>query len=268
MTAAHRLGQGLVAVLVGAAVLLAGCGQRAAVAPRPQAPSPLAQWALVVVGADATTSQREPTPIFDNARRDVAQALLNVGFNRQNLVQLSVNPNNEPGVAETTPQNFLQMAPAVAQRSAGCVFYFTSHGNQQGLVFGRYGAMLDPASLNNMLNGWCANRPTIVIISACYSGVFAYPLAAPNRMIMTAARGDRSSFGCGGTDRYPYFDECVLNSIPGSVNFLQLADVTRQCVAQREQQTGSQPPSEPQVLIGDQVRQVLSQTPFVDGRGQ
>jgi hypothetical protein len=128
--------------------------------------------------------------------------------------------------------------------------------------------MLDPMSLSNIINAWCPGRPTVVIISACYSGVFAYPLAQPNRMIMTAARGDRSSFGCGGTDRYPYFDECVLNSIPRSVNFLQLADVTRQCVAEREQQTGSQPPSEPQVLIGDQVRQVLNEAPFVAGQAQ
>jgi Peptidase C13 family len=159
----------------------------------------------------------------------------------------------------------MYMAGAAAQRGTqGCLFYFTSHGNQQGIVFGRSGQMLDPGTLNNMVTHWCGARPTVVIISACYSGVFAYPLSGPNRMVMTAARPDRSSFGCGGNDRYPYFDDCVLNSLPRSVNMLHLADTTRQCVAEKEQQTGAQPPSEPQVLIGEQIRTTLGALPFVD----
>ena len=29
-------------------------------------------------------------------------------------------------------------------------------------------------------------------------------------MVLTAARPDRTSFGCGEADKYPYFDDCFL----------------------------------------------------------
>ena len=62
--------------------------------------------------------------------------------------------------------------------------------------------------------------------------------------------------------QYPYFDECVLNVLPRSLNFLQMADLLRTCVARREQETNATPPSEPQVLIGEQIRPVLFAAPF------
>jgi hypothetical protein len=257
--------RGLVAAFLAASVALAGCGGEGpgATVSRPAGPSPLAQWSAVVVGGDARTSDNQPTAIFDNARRDVANALLGVGFSRENMVQLSVNPGGESGVVETSAQAFTNLAGQAAARGTGCLFYFSSHGSQAGIVFGS-AAQLNPATLAQLVSGWCRERPTVVIISACYSGVFVPALAGANRMIVTAARPDRSSFGCGGDDRYPYFDACVLESLPRSVNFLQLADVVRACVARREAETGSSPASEPQVLIGDQIRQTLDQLPFVD----
>lgn len=254
----------MAAAVVAAFLALAACDAPSPAVQRPTGPTPLAEWGVVVVGADATTSDGAPTPIFDNARRDVAQALLNVGFGRGRLAQLSVNPNGEPGVQETTPPAFTALSQQATAQAAGCLFYFTSHGSPQGMTFGRY-ARLDPQTLAGLVDGWCGQRPTVVIVSACFSGVFVPALAGPNRMVMTAARGDRSSFGCGGTDRYPYFDECVLTSLPRSVNLLHLADQVRACVTRREGETGSSPPSEPQVLIGDQIRPVLAGLPFVDG---
>ena len=61
-----------------------------------------------------------------------------------------------------------------------------------------------------------------MIISACFSGVFVPALAGPNRMVLTAARPDRSSFGCGEADKYPYFDQCVLESMPHAADFAAL----------------------------------------------
>lgn len=246
-------------------LFVAACtdGQPAAVQ-RPQGPSPLNQGAAVVVGGDWRDSDQNPIPIFDNARRDVAQALLGVGFRRENMLQLSVNTNNEPGVYETNSQNMNAGGAQTTQGRAGCLFYFTSHGNQQGIIFGRNEGM-SPQVMAGLVNQWCGQQPTVVIVSACFSGVFVPALQGPNRMVMTAARPDRSSFGCGGTDRYPYFDECVLQSIPQSTDFLSLAQTVTTCVQRREEQEGATPPSEPQVSIGDQIRPVLASAVFVDG---
>jgi hypothetical protein len=102
-----------------------------------------------------------------------------------------------------------------------------------------------------MLNNSCADRPTVVIISACFSGVFVKPLQGPNRMVLTAARPDRTSFGCGATNKYPYFDECVLSVWPSAGDFPGLGRSAQECVAAREQKEHLAPASEPQLSIGD-----------------
>ncbi len=38
--------------------------------------------------------------------------------------------------------------------------------------------------------------PAVIVVSACFSGSFIDDIAAPDRLVITAARGDRSSFGC------------------------------------------------------------------------
>jgi hypothetical protein len=92
-----------------------------------------------------------------------------------------------------------------------------------------------------------------VIVSACFSGVFVPVLEGDNRMIMTAARPDRTSFGCGQDNRYPYYDDCVVHTIPKVHSFPELADKVKDCVSQKEAETGASPPSDPQVFIGSRV---------------
>src|SRR5262249_49714091 len=61
-----------------------------------------------------------------------------------------------------------------------------------------------------------ADHPMIIVISACYSGSFIRDLRGPRRIILTAARADRSSFGCGAGNRHTLFGEAELNgfSVP------------------------------------------------------
>ena len=76
-------------------------------------------------------------------------------------------------------------------------------------------------------------------------------------MVITAARADRTSFGCGQDDKYPYFDTCVIQNLRSVHGFPELADRVRDCVAKREYDTGMSPPSEPQVSIGADVAAAL-----------
>jgi hypothetical protein len=110
--------------------------------------------------------------------------------------------------------------------------------------------LLEPQQLARMLDNSCASRPTIVVLSACFSGVFVPALRAPNRLILTAAREDRTSFGCGQTDKYPYFDQCVLSVWPFADSFAALGRAAQVCVAAREKKEHVGPPSEPQMWIG------------------
>ncbi|HEY5049234.1 MAG TPA: C13 family peptidase [Rhizomicrobium sp.] len=223
-----------------------------------QAGGPFADWAAVVVAGDWHAHDGSPSEIFDNSRRDVTKDLLAVGFSKDNVQQFSVRPERYPAVAAgfSDSQSIANALWDLSNRTgAGCLVYFSSHGSRDGLVLGD--TTLSPASLKAMLNNTCSDRPMVVIISACFSGVFVAPLEAPNRMVLTAARADRSSFGCGQTDKYPYFDQCVLSSWPASSNFPGLARAVQACVAAREKRERVAPPSQPQLWIGSAAAKTL-----------
>jgi len=76
-----------------------------------------------------------------------------------------------------------------------------------------------------------AKEPTVVIVSTCYSGSFATgKMARPNRVILTAARGDRPSFGCQAHRIYNFFDECLLGALPQGATWRSVSDGADRCV--------------------------------------
>jgi hypothetical protein len=222
------------------------------------AAAPFADWAAIVVAGDWHDHSGGPSEAFDNARRDVSSDLLRLGFAPDNIEQFSVRPDNYPrqrplaSDAHTIATSLWDLSN---RTNAGCLIYFTSHGSPDGIVMGN--GIYAPDSLSQMLDNTCSTRPTVVIISACYSGVFVPALQAPNRMILTAARPDRTSFGCGQTDRYPYFDQCVLQMLPASADFLGLGRNVQACVAAREKAEHVGPPSEPQLWVGQTAQTSL-----------
>ncbi|MFN4092024.1 MAG: C13 family peptidase [Brevundimonas sp.] len=203
-------------------------------------------WAVAIVAGD-WRGGNQPIEAFDNARRDLVQGFLDAGFSRDTMVDYSLRPD-VPN--PTTAQQALAGITEVTGRATrGCLLYFTSHGSPAGIVFGP-SMTLAPADMARLVRGWCGDRPTVVVMSACYSGVFKEALSGPNRIVMTAASRVTSSFGCGADSKYPYFDGCVLESLPKASDFLTLSHATRACVTRRETEENLTPPSEPQVFIG------------------
>jgi hypothetical protein len=204
-------------------------------------------WAAVVVAGDWHAHDGSPSQVFDNARRDVSHDLVALGFARSNIVELSARPG--ASVPHASVSAVADALRDVSDRTrGGCLIYFSSHGSPDGIVLGN--AILKPLQLKRMLNNSCSDRPTVAVLSACFSGAFVRALAAPNRMILTAARADRTSFGCGQTDRYPYFDQCVLSAWPTAGGFAELGRAAQACVAARERREHVGPPSEPQLWVG------------------
>src|SRR5258706_12928082 len=81
----------------------------------------------------------------------------------------------------------------------------TSHGSQDGVAVqaGRRVAILSPADLSLMLNR-ARVRHRVVIISACYSGVFLGPLASDGTLVITAGASATTSFGCRDKGKWTY----------------------------------------------------------------
>lgn len=240
---------------------------RPALAAEPALSAPQASfsdWAAVIVAGDFHAQNGAATEAFDNARRDVAAAFARAGFDPRNLRQLSVRPHRYPDqkpLKASVRQLQTALSGAAAAARGGCLVYLTSHGTPSGAVLNE--ELLSPTALARMVNASCGERPTVVVVSACYSGVFIPALSGPNRLVMTAARPDRSSFGCTEDDTYPYFDACLLQSLPRAQDFGALPRLVRTCVDRRETAQRLTPPSEPQSRIGGRLAPILPLLPFL-----
>lgn len=232
------------------------------------ADAPFADWAAVVVAADWRASTGNETRAFDNARRDVSLALARIGFEDDAIRQYSARPDwfaDETQLSEARLEALDQgLGDLAARHSSGCLVYLTSHGERAGIVMGEN--LVSPAELDAVLVRHCPeSRPTVLIVSACFSGVFALDeMMHENRMIFTAARRDRSSFGCGETDTYPYFDDCFLGALARSDDLIETAERTMGCVSRREKRE-QLTPSLPQLRVGERVRPVLESAIFPKG---
>ena len=243
------MGRGLIIVLV-AVLGFAAAAQAQTTAP----PGRFAGWTSAIVAADWRDGANRPIQAFDNARRDLVKGFLAAGFPRDTMVDYSLRPDAPQPVSASTALQGINAA--AARGTAGCLLYFTSHGAPTAMVFGETRRMT-PDMMANVVRTSCGTRPTVVIVSACYSGIFINALAAPNRMVLTAASRERTSFGCGADETYPWFDGCVIETLPTAGDFLALAAGTRACVARKETALGATPPSDPQMFVGAEMQMRL-----------
>ncbi|GLS00038.1 hypothetical protein GCM10007859_00410 [Brevundimonas denitrificans] len=214
-------------------------------------PSRFVNWTSAIVAADWRDGANRPIQAFDNARRDLVKGFLAAGFPRANMVDYSLRPDAPQPVAASAVVEGINAA--ATRGTSGCLLYFTSHGVPTAMVFGEAPRMT-PDMMANIVRSACGTRPTVVIVSACYSGIFVNALAAPNRMVLTAASRERTSFGCGADETYPWFDGCVIETLPTATDFLALAAGTRACVTRKETERGVSPASEPQLFVGAEMQ--------------
>jgi hypothetical protein len=134
----------------------------------------------------------------------------------------------------------------------------TSHGSPEGLAVtaGRRSWTLTPARLAGLLNR-TGVRYKVVVISACYSGVFIPRLASADTLVITAADANHSSFGCEDKNKWTYFGDAFFNSALRQSGTLKEAFVlARSLVLTWELRNGFEP-SRPQIAGGENVDPLL-----------
>ena len=239
------------AVLV-ALLLVLGCAptpppttQAASAAPDPSPKRPYAA-AVLVAGSDQQA-------VFDNGREAFAAAMRKRSPLPLTVVALSARRDAPPELRPATRANIEAAFAEVAPGAAACLLFATSHGGPRGLALTFASETLTPAFLDDVLRRHCAGKPTVAILSGCFSGVFADPpLPAPNRIVLTAAARDRTSFGCSNDLTYTYYDEALLAHLPDARTWEQLQAETAAAVAERERAMGEWP-SLPQASFGAAV---------------
>jgi Peptidase C13 family len=129
--------------------------------------------------------------------------------------------------------------------------FLTSHGSQQGVQIkaGKRRSVLQPAELGALLRATNV-RNKVLIISACYSGVFT-PLADARTLVITAADATHPSFGCEETATWTYFGRAFFSqAMPKTNNLRDTFVLARSLVLARERKRGYQP-SNPQMRGGE-----------------
>jgi hypothetical protein len=209
--------------------------------------NPAARWQVVLAAGD------DAEPVFDNAARALGQRLAAAGVPAANIHRLSASGAEVGAAVEPALVNVLlqRIGTLPARPGDRCLIFLTSHGERgAGLWLARSNTAVSPDQLAQALSRGCAAVPTVVVVSACYSGGFATgKMAKPNRIVLTAARNDRPSFGCQVHRVYNFFDECLLGALPKSATWRAVADGSRECVHRMERALGERP-SEPQAYFG------------------
>lgn len=243
-------------LIVGLALMMAGCqaqprqmanltGISAAPTQKAASPEPSGWRALLVAGE--TNSQ-----VFNNAVTRMNERLVSAGLPASSVHIVRSGPSL--GAAQLEQSMLADGFRFLSSPSAdGCLVFMTSHGLEQGLIIntaeGR--TIFSPEDLQGALTAACGQKPTVVITSGCYSGVYAKRLTpAPNRVILTAARSDRTSFGCDARGTLNVFDRCLLRAMTGDPTWSEVAETTAQCVSAEERRLGATPPSLPQTHVG------------------
>ena len=137
------------------------------------------------------------------------------------------------------------------------LLFLTSHGYEDH----RLHVAMDPLPLNpiapedlrEMLDD-AGIRWRILIVSACYSGGFLPALAEEHTLVITAARADRTSFGCGVDSDFTYFGRALLiEALNETLDWEQAFALAQAKVAEREAEEDLEP-SEPQIAMGAALR--------------
>jgi hypothetical protein len=213
--------------------------------------APIEHWQVVLVAGD--TAQ----PVFDNAVKAVGLWLGEHGVAPGDIHRLAASAGpRDPAVEPATLDRVLGRIAGLRSRPGdGCLVFITSHGGHNlGIYLSRDDEMLRPSALARALATGCGAAPTVVIVSGCYSGSFARgSMTARNRIVLTAARADRPSFGCAAERTYTVYDACLLGALPHATTWRGVFTETKDCVELRERQLDAEP-SHPQAWFGAAVR--------------
>lgn len=98
----------------------------------------------------------------------------------------------------------------------------------------------------------------VVVISACYSGGFVPALKNPDTLVLTAARHDRPSFGCGSESTITFFGHAwLLDGLNADRDFANAYRLAARAIKQRELKLGYAR-SGPQIAAGARIGETLS----------
>jgi hypothetical protein len=161
------------------------------------------------------------------------------------------------GPPQASPPNIAAALAGVAAKmnlkEDVLILFATTHGGADvGLVYrdtDKGFGMIAPVHLAAMLDGLGIER-RMIILSACFSGVFLNDVAKEDSVVVTAAAADRTSFGCEPGNDWTFFGDAFLNTALRKGRSIDKAAVEAITLINQWELARGLEPSMPQVHVG------------------
>ena len=140
------------------------------------------------------------------------------------------------------------------------VIMLTSHGSREGVAVsnGKLPLLqLGPTELRQALDE-AGIKWRVIIVSACYSGVFIDPLKTDSTAVITASDAEHSSFGCDDDRDLTWFGEALLKDALPTTPTLEAAFKKAADLIQKREAAEHLEHSNPQAFFGSAIRQKLA----------
>lgn len=156
-------------------------------------------------------------PVFAREAREVGTVLARRYGASRRLLVLSGQANGEDDLPHGSISSLMVALASIAEKMDReedvLVLYSTSHGTPQGLAY-HYGnegyGILSPKLLKEAFEELGIQR-RIILLSACYSGIFVPFLDTDETAIITASAANRTSFGCQPDNDWTFFGDALVN---------------------------------------------------------
>jgi hypothetical protein len=205
---------------------------------------------VVAVGLDSDA-------VFGREAREAGRVLARRYDAAGRTLVLAGTDGASPGILARGSLHSLSLALArvaelMDRREDVLVLYTTGHGTRAGLAYhdGDEGfGLLTPARLAALLDE-LGIKNRLLILSACYSGVFVPVVWSDTTALVTAASADRTSFGCAADNDWTFFGDAMINRALRKPQPLAAASAEAvRLIGEWEAAKGYEP-SYPQVSLG------------------
>jgi hypothetical protein len=215
-----------------------------------------------VVDAYVVSIALDSDPVFGREAREAGKVLSRrYGAAGRTLVFAGTNgsgPSELPlGSISTLTLALARVAEVMNAGEDVLVLYVTTHGSPAPLGIAYHDGdegfgFMPPARMAAVLEELGIRR-RVLLLSACYSGIYVPDVSSDDTALITAAAADRTSFGCRAENDWTFFGDAMINRALRKPQGLEAAfDEARGMIGQWEA-AEKLDSSAPQISMGSKV---------------
>jgi hypothetical protein len=210
-----------------------------------------------VVDAYVIAVALDSDPVFGREAREAGKVLSRrYDAAGRTIVLAGTDGGGDSALPRGSPENIAAALARIGEvmdpKEDVLILYTTSHGAPMGIVYndGDHGyGMISPRRLWTML-GQLGIERRMVLVSACYSGVFVPLLSDVDSVVITASSDDRTSFGCQADSDWTFFGDALINHALRKSQDIAAVGAEAVGLIDEWEARGRLTPSQPQVSIG------------------